>query len=52
VEIVPAESVGISSEQLAKLKAHLQQMVDDQQTGGIQAMIARRGQVVMHENFG
>jgi len=52
VDVVPAEDVGMSSERLAVLKAKLHQVLDDERTGGIQVLIARRGKVVMHENLG
>ena len=52
VDIVPAESVGMSSGRLATLKTRLQQVIDEKQTGGIQVLIARKGKVVMHENLG
>lgn len=46
------ESVGMSSAQLQRVKAHLQSMVDKDITGGFQVLIARHGEVVMHENIG
>jgi len=52
VDVVPAEDVGMSSERLAVLKAKLHQVLDDERTGGIQVLIARRGKIVMHENLG
>ena len=52
VDVVPAESVGMSAERLANLKSRLQHAVAENQTGGIQVLIARKGEVVMHENLG
>lgn len=52
VELAPPESVGLSSTQLERLKDRLQQELDNETTGGIQVLIARRGAVVMHENLG
>lgn len=52
VEIVPAEDVGMSSERLVALKNRLQQVLDEEITGGIQVLVARHGNVVMHENLG
>ena len=51
-EIVPAESVGMSSERLEILRQRLQREIDDERTGGFQVLIARHGKVVMHENLG
>ena len=52
VDIVPAESVGFSSDRLQVLKSNLQEVIDEEQTGGIQVLVARKGKVVMHENLG
>jgi CubicO group peptidase (beta-lactamase class C family) len=52
VDIVPAESVGMSSNRLGALKNRLQQVIDEKRTGGIQVLVARKGKVVMHENLG
>ena len=52
VDVVSPESVGMSSLRLNTLKQRLQQVLDEQLTGGIQVLIARRGEVVMHENLG
>lgn len=52
VEIVPAESVGMSSVRLEQLKTRLQQDLDNEATGGIQVLISRHGKVVMYENLG
>ena len=52
VEVVSPESVGLSGAQLERLKERLQKELDNEVTGGIQVLIARRGRVVMHENLG
>jgi CubicO group peptidase (beta-lactamase class C family) len=52
VELTPAAEVGLSADRLDRLRQHLQRMIDDEETGGIQVLVARRGKVVMHENFG
>ena len=52
VDIVPAESVGMSQERLETLKNRLEQEIDQARTGGIQVLISRKGKVVMHENLG
>lgn len=52
VKVIPAEDVGMSSERLLTLKARLQQVLDEESTGGIQVLVARRGKVVMFENLG
>jgi len=52
VDVVSPESVGMSSLRLNVLRQRLQQVLDEQLTGGIQVLIARRGEVVMYENLG
>lgn len=52
VDVVSPESVGMSSSRLDTLKQRLQQVLDEELTGGIQVLIARRGGVVMYENLG
>ena len=52
VELVPAESVGMSSERLEALKERLQEEIDNRNTAGIQVLVARHGKVVLHENLG
>lgn len=52
VEVVRAEDVGMSSERLAYLKSYFEGMVADEETGGFQILISRRGTVVMYENLG
>lgn len=52
LDVVPAERVGMSSERLDKLTRQLQQAVDDGTAPGFQVVVARRGQVVLHESIG
>ena len=52
VELVAPESVGMSSERLERLRTRLQLELDNEVTGGIQVLIARRGEVVMYEHLG
>ena len=52
LDVVPAESVGMSSEKLEVLKNRLQQVLDERVTGGIQVLVARYGKVVLYENLG
>ena len=52
VDVVTAESVGMSTERLDTLRQRLQQVLDEQVTAGIQVLIARRGEVIMYENLG
>ncbi len=46
------ESVGMSSERLAKLDSVAQYAVDSLMTPGIQLLVARKGKVVYNKNFG
>ena len=43
VEVVPAESVGMSSDRLGVLKERLTQELEERKTGGIQVLDSRRG---------
>lgn len=52
LDLAPAEDVGMSSEKLEALKNRLQQELDNTVTGGIQVLVARRGEVVLYENLG
>jgi len=52
VALTEPEEVGLSSAQLDRLTEHLQQLLDDQRTGGFQVLISRHGKVVMHESLG
>ena len=47
-----ADRVGMSAAALEGLHNRLQQLVDDGVSAGLQVVIARRGEVVMHANFG
>jgi CubicO group peptidase (beta-lactamase class C family) len=50
--ITKPENVGMSSQALQRLHDRLQQLVDDGVSAGAQVVVARRGQVVMQDNFG
>ncbi len=52
LEVTRAEDVGMSSERLAYLKSYFEGLLEDEETGGFQILISRRGKVVMHENLG
>lgn len=52
IELSSPGDVGMSAERLEALRKHLQRMVDDHETGGIQVLVSRHGKVVMHENYG
>ncbi|MDX1402972.1 MAG: serine hydrolase domain-containing protein [Woeseiaceae bacterium] len=52
VKLTRAESVGMSSARLANVERRLQALLDEQDTGGFQLLVARRGKVVMYENLG
>jgi CubicO group peptidase (beta-lactamase class C family) len=52
VEVARAEDVGMSTERLAYLKSYFEGMLEDEETGGFQILISRRGKVVMYENLG
>lgn len=52
VEVSRAEDVGMSSERLAYLKSYFEGLLEDEETGGFQILISRRGKVVMYENLG
>lgn len=52
LDLARPEDVGMSSERLVHLKHYLQGLVDDEETGGIQVLISRRGRVIMYENLG
>ena len=49
---VAPESVGLSAERLARLRAGLQQQVAAGRAVGVVAYVARNGRVVFHEAFG
>ena len=46
------ETVGMSSDRLARIDGHLNRTVDQQRVKGIVAMVARKGKVVYHKAFG
>jgi CubicO group peptidase (beta-lactamase class C family) len=52
VEVSRAEDVGMSSERLTYLKSYFEGLLEDEETGGFQILISRRGKVVMFENLG
>ena len=47
-----AESVGMSSERLARIDAMCKQAIADMEVPGIVAMVVRKGKVVFHEAYG
>lgn len=52
IDVSRAEDVGMSSERLAYMKSYFQGLLDDEETGGFQLLVSRRGKVVMYENLG
>ncbi len=52
IEITPPERVGMSSSRLERLRAGMQDYVDERGVRGISTVISRRGQVVHAEQFG
>jgi CubicO group peptidase (beta-lactamase class C family) len=52
LELTRPEDVGMSSERLAYLKSYFEGLLGDEETGGLQILISRRGKVVMYENLG
>ena len=52
LELTRAEDVDMSSERLAYLKSYFQGLVDDEQAGGFQILVSRRGKIIMHESVG
>jgi CubicO group peptidase (beta-lactamase class C family) len=46
------ETVGLSSERLARIDAHLKTAVEQQRVKGIVAMVARNGKIAYHKAFG
>ncbi len=52
VKVVAPESVGLSSERLARLSKAMQDDVDQKKTGGIVVLIARHGSIAYHKAFG
>jgi CubicO group peptidase (beta-lactamase class C family) len=51
-EIVPAESVGMSSSALLDATSRLQQHIDDGELAGVVAAVARDGKLVYFESLG
>ncbi|MEZ4859847.1 MAG: serine hydrolase domain-containing protein [Caldilineaceae bacterium] len=49
---VQPETMGFSSQRLARINAKMQRYVDEQKLAGISSLIARRGKVVHYANFG
>lgn len=52
IETAKPEEVGISSERLNRLDNWAQGKVDNEETGGIVVLIARKGKVVHHKAYG
>ncbi len=52
VDVARAEDVGMSSERLEYMKSYFEGLLDDEETGGFQILISRRGKVIMYENLG
>lgn len=52
LDVARPEEVGMSSERLTNLKHRLRGLLDKEEAGGYQVLIARRGKVVMYENLG
>ncbi len=52
VKVVAPESVGLSSERLARLSKSMQDDIDQKKTGGIVVLIARHGSIAYHKAFG
>jgi CubicO group peptidase (beta-lactamase class C family) len=51
-EVAEPEDVGMSSERLERLSQELQEYVGDNRLAGAVVLVARQGQVVIHEAFG
>ena len=52
VAVSPGEDVGMSSDRLAYMKSYFEGLLEDEETGGFQILVSRRGKVVMYENLG
>ena len=52
VNVARAEDVGMSTDRLTYMKSYFEGLLDDQETGGFQILVSRRGKVVMYENLG
>jgi len=51
-DVADPESVGMSAERLDRITEHFERLVEAGRSGGYQVLVARRGKVVYHENFG
>jgi CubicO group peptidase (beta-lactamase class C family) len=52
LKIVPPESVGMSSERLARIQPFMQQLIDTGQLAGVVTLVARKGKIVHFEKTG
>jgi CubicO group peptidase (beta-lactamase class C family) len=52
LEVHSPESVGMSSERLARMRDYFQGLLDEKQSGGYQLLVSRQGKVVMFESLG
>jgi CubicO group peptidase (beta-lactamase class C family) len=52
VKVVAPESVGLSSERLARLDKAMQDHIDQKKTAGIVMLVARHGSIAYHKAFG
>jgi CubicO group peptidase (beta-lactamase class C family) len=52
VKVVAPESVGLSSERLARLGKAMQDYIDQKKTAGVVILIARHGSIAYHQAFG
>jgi CubicO group peptidase (beta-lactamase class C family) len=52
LEISRPEDVGMSAERLANVTRRLKALLDEEDTGGFQLLVSRRGKVVLFENLG
>jgi CubicO group peptidase (beta-lactamase class C family) len=52
LEMSRPEDVGMSSLRLANLKDQFQRLLDNNESGGFQILVSRRGKVVLYENLG
>lgn len=52
LEVAKPESVGMSSERLARLDKMCQSAIDENAVPGLVALVARKGKIVFHEAYG
>lgn len=52
LEISRPEDVGMSSDRLANVTRRFEALLNDEDTGGFQLLVSRRGKVVLYENLG